>query len=174
MADVMHQDGGLYGLRLAVEDELSFLLQGEQRLAHQVIGTQRVLESSVSCAGIDHRGQSQLTDACETLEERVLHDVVEQAARYADEPEDGVVDDKYDELESFHSNVISIIQGDDYDILGADEFPKAKDNNNQDEISNNKNSLNITKKSTWNDLCEAYGLTKVKRRIVVDNTKTIV
>ena len=36
VADVMHEDGGLYRLRFRVEDELSLLLKGEDGLAHQV------------------------------------------------------------------------------------------------------------------------------------------
>jgi hypothetical protein len=42
---------------------------------------------------IDHRCQSQLIDAVESLKQRMLHDIVEQSARYFNKPEYWVVDD---------------------------------------------------------------------------------
>lgn len=77
-------------------------------------------------------------------------------------PENGVVNkDDYSTLEAFHSHVEDIIKGEDYDILGADEFPKSKDFDGQ---------LDITKDSTWEDICNAYKLTKIKKDFLSDNT----
>ena len=92
MSDVVHQDGCLYGFRFRIEDELSFLLKRQDGLAHQVEGSQRVLEARVTGTRIDHRGQSQLVDTVKALEKRVLHNVVEQTLRYADESKDRIVD----------------------------------------------------------------------------------
>ena len=39
VTNVVHQDGGLYGFCLAIEDELSLLLEREDGLAHQVEGS---------------------------------------------------------------------------------------------------------------------------------------
>ena len=69
--------------------------------------------------------------------------------------------DDYSTLEAFHSHVEDIIKGEDYDILGADEFPKSKDFDGQ---------LDITKDSTWEDICNAYKLTKIKKDFLSDNT----
>jgi len=77
-------------------------------------------------------------------------------------PEDGVIGSEYDNLQSFHSNVISIIK-DDYDILGAEEFPKATDFDNQQ---------NITRITKWEDVCKAYGLTEIKREAIIDSIGT--
>ena len=38
MPDVVHQDGGLYGLRLRLKDEDALLLERYDSLAHQVEG----------------------------------------------------------------------------------------------------------------------------------------
>ena len=70
-------------------------------------------------------------------------------------PANGVVgkQEEYNVLNAFHTDVLSVIQGRDYDILGANEFPKASDD---------KNQLEITKASNWDDICTAYGLTKIQ------------
>ena len=52
-----------------------------------------MLEPRVSGTGINHRCEAQLVNPVQTLEQRMLHDAVEQSARYLDEPENGVVDD---------------------------------------------------------------------------------
>lgn len=78
-------------------------------------------------------------------------------------PENGVVNDKDGILKRFHANVIDIIHGEDYIILGADEFPKADDYEGQ---------LDITQASTWEDIRKAYGLTEVKKENVIDNTES--
>ena len=76
-------------------------------------------------------------------------------------PKNGVVNDNEDILNSFHANVVNIIHGDDYKILGAEEFPQSIG-----ERKKNNESL------TWEDICNAYGLTKVKRDTVIDNTES--
>lgn len=76
-------------------------------------------------------------------------------------PVNGVVNkDDYDTLEAFHSHVVDIIK-DDYDILGADEFPKSKDFERQ---------LDITMNSTWEDIRKAYELTEIKKSFLINNT----
>ena len=52
-----------------------------------------MLEARVSGTGINHRCEAQLVNPVQTLEQRMLHDAVEQSARYLDKPENGVVDD---------------------------------------------------------------------------------
>ena len=93
MTDVMHQDGCLDGLCLAVEDEDAFLCECHHSLAHQVISTQRVLETGMLRSGIDHRGQTHLLDVAQTLHQRVVDNVHQDSSRNLDETEDGVVDD---------------------------------------------------------------------------------
>ncbi len=57
-------------------------------------------------------------------------------------------------LNSFHKNVLSIINGDDYDILNPEEFPRKQDHDNgADVIKNN---------SSWADISRAYMLTQLK------------
>ena len=68
MSDVVHEDGGLDGLFLRVEDEDALLLERHDGLAHQVEGAEGMLEPCVTGTGIDHRGQSQLVDAVQALE----------------------------------------------------------------------------------------------------------
>lgn len=53
---------------------------------------ERVLEARVLCAGIDHRGQSELFYSREALHEWMFHNIEKQSTRYLDEPEDRVVD----------------------------------------------------------------------------------
>ena len=48
-------------------------------------------------------------------------------------------------LEDFHSNVLSIIKGDEYDILGQDDFPETL----------------VQKGCNWADVCNAYSLTEL-------------
>ena len=91
--DVVQEDGCLHRFCLAVEDEVSFLLQGKDSLSHQVESTQRMLKTGVLSPWIDDIGTSQLLDAAETVEGGMAHDVEQQTARHADEPEPGVVDD---------------------------------------------------------------------------------
>ena len=92
VTDVVHQDGSLHSLCLAIKNEEALLLEREDGLTHQVEGPQRVLETGVTSSRIDHRSQSQLVDAVEPLHQRMLHDVVEQSAGYFDKPEHRVVD----------------------------------------------------------------------------------
>ena len=54
VADVVHQDGGLDGFGLAVEDEVALGRQVLDGLGHQVEGAERVLEACMLGAGIDH------------------------------------------------------------------------------------------------------------------------
>ena len=93
MPDVVQEDGCLHRYSLTVEDKVSLLLQREDGFAHQVEGSERVLQTGVLCSGIDDVGTAQLLDAAETVEGRMAHDVEQQTARYTDEPEHGVVDD---------------------------------------------------------------------------------
>lgn len=93
VANVVHEDGSLYGLGLRVEDEDAFLCQARHGLAHQVEGTQRVQEARVLRPGIDHTGHAHLFDARKALHQRVFHDVEEQSGWDSDKPEHGVVDD---------------------------------------------------------------------------------
>ena len=51
---VVHQDGRLYGLCLAVENEIAFLLQRHYGFAHQMEGTQRMLEARVARPWINY------------------------------------------------------------------------------------------------------------------------
>ena len=60
MPDVMHEYGGAYCLRFAVEDEDSFLLKCKQSLAHEVECAERMLESGVLGTRKDHGRKSQL------------------------------------------------------------------------------------------------------------------
>lgn len=91
--DVVQEDGSLHRFCLAVEDKVSLLLQREDGFAHQVEGSERVLQTGVLCSGIDDVGTAQLLDAAETVEGRMTHDVEQQTAWHTDEPEHGVVDD---------------------------------------------------------------------------------
>ena len=93
MPDVVQEDGSLHRFCLTVEDKVSLLLQREDGLAHQVEGSERVLQTGVLCPGIDDVGTAQLLDAAETVEGGMAHDVEQQTAWHADEPEHGVVDD---------------------------------------------------------------------------------
>ena len=92
VSDVVHQDGSFNSLGFAVEYEQALVLQREDGLAHQMEGSERVLEARVAGSRVDHRRQSELVDAAQTLEKRVLHDVEQQSARYLDEPEHRVID----------------------------------------------------------------------------------
>jgi hypothetical protein len=91
--DVVHQDGRLYCLGFRVKDKLPFLLERLDGFARQVESAQRVLKTRMAGTWIDHRCQTQLIDAIESLKQRVLHDVIKQAAWYFDKPEYRVVDD---------------------------------------------------------------------------------
>ena len=91
--DVVHEDSRLHSLRLRVEDELSFLLQREDGLAHEVESTEGVLKTGVAGARIDDRSQPQLVDAVESLEQWMSYDVVEKSTWNLDESEYGIVDD---------------------------------------------------------------------------------
>ena len=93
VSDVVQQDGCLHCLGLAVEDEVPLLLERQDGLAHEVEGTEGVLEAGVLCPGIDDVGSAQLLDAAEAIEGWMAHDVEEDASWHADEAEDGVVDD---------------------------------------------------------------------------------
>ena len=50
---------------------------------------QRVLEARVLRPGVDHGRQAQLLDARQTLQQRVAQQVVDEPARYLDEPNTG-------------------------------------------------------------------------------------
>lgn len=93
MADVVHQDGCLYGFGLRFEDEDTFLLKVLDGFTHQVEGAKGVLETRMTGTGINHRSQTQLVDTVQTLEQRMFHNAVKQTPGYPDKPEDGVVDD---------------------------------------------------------------------------------
>ena len=93
MSDVVQQDGGLNSLCLAVEDEMSFQLQGLDSLAHQIEGTKGVLEACVLCPRIDDVCPSQLLDAAETVEGWVTNDVEHETSWHTDEAKHRVVDD---------------------------------------------------------------------------------
>ena len=67
MAALVHQDGGLDGFGLAVEDEVALGRQVLDGLGHQVESAERVLEARMLGAGIDHGRQAQLADAREAL-----------------------------------------------------------------------------------------------------------
>lgn len=75
-------------------------------------------------------------------------------------PRNGVVDkSQYDKLKKFHDNVLSVIRGSDYDILGPDEFPKESDYKGQQDITKDKDI-------SWETICKAYGFTLVS---AIDN-----
>lgn len=76
MSDVVQQDGGLYGFRFAVKDEIAFGGEVLDRFAHQVESTQRVLETGMLCPRIYSRGQPQLLDAGKALQQWVAYNVV--------------------------------------------------------------------------------------------------
>ena len=92
VTDIVHQDGRLDCFCFGVKDEISLLLERPHSLGHQVKSTDGMLKSCMTGTGIDHRCQSQLVDAVETLEQRMLNDAVEQSTRYLDKSEYRVVD----------------------------------------------------------------------------------
>ena len=92
MTHVVKKNGSLQRLSLTVKDENALLRQREDSLAHQMESTQRMLEPGVLCPRVNHRSHTELLDAREALEQAVLHDIEQQAARNAYEPEYRVVD----------------------------------------------------------------------------------
>ena len=51
-----------------------------------------MLEARMPGTGLDHRGQTELVDAVQTLKQWMLYDAVEQSTWYLDKPENRIVD----------------------------------------------------------------------------------
>ena len=71
---------------------MPFLHQRGQGRLGEMKSTDDVLLAGVMGTGIDKRCHSQLSDAFQTLEERMSNDAAEQSSRHIDETIDGVVD----------------------------------------------------------------------------------
>ena len=72
---------------------MAFLLQREDGFTHQMEGSDGMLETGVLRRRVNHIGHTELFDAGESLHQRVLYDIEQQASWYLDKTENRVVDD---------------------------------------------------------------------------------
>ena len=91
VACVMQQYGGQYAFFLGGGYHVTFAPELLDGLGSEVHRPQGVLHTRVLRTGVDVGRHAELLDAVQTLEDRMLHYIIKETARYVYKPEYGVV-----------------------------------------------------------------------------------